>query len=406
MKIAYICADPGIPVFGRKRGRVQVKGCTIHVREMIRSFQRLGACVSLFAACAEGDPPADVEGVAVHRMPEIAAADPAERERFALAANDSLRDALERNGPFDLVYERYSLWSYAGMSYARGTHTPGLLEINAPLIDEQIAHRVLVDRPAAEAVLDRVRNEATALLAVSNEVASYLNGLPGPGAPVVVVPNGVDPERFRPGLPAALPSAPGGFTIGFVGALKPWHGLPRLIDAFALLSRLAPEARLLIVGDGPEAERVARALGEHGVRDRAHCTGAVQPGQVPGYLASMDVAVAPYPMAEQFYFSPLKVYEYMAAGLPVIASRIGQLDGLITHGVNGWLCDADDPLALATAFETLRKQPLLRQQLGRAARDTILRGHTWESAALRALAAARFESSARIRDGVCQGIAT
>jgi glycosyltransferase involved in cell wall biosynthesis len=93
----------------------------------------------------------------------------------------------------------------------------------------------------------------------------------------------------------------------------------------------------------------------------------------------MDVAVAPYPNHADFYFSPLKVYEYMAAGLPVVASEIGQLATLIEHDRTGLLCEPGDPVALADAIERLRQQPQLRAQLGREARETMLREHSWDA---------------------------
>jgi glycosyltransferase involved in cell wall biosynthesis len=99
----------------------------------------------------------------------------------------------------------------------------------------------------------------------------------------------------------------------------------------------------------------------------------------------MDVAAAPYPPLAHFYFSPLKVYEYMAAGLPVVASRIGQLAELVAEGVNGLLCQPGDPAALAAALGRLRAEPELRNRLGRAARATVLRKHTWDAVARRIL---------------------
>ncbi len=106
---------------------------------------------------------------------------------------------------------------------------------------------------------------------------------------------------------------------------------------------------------------------------------------MPGLLASMNAAVAPYPQLTQFYFSPLKVYEYMAAGLPVVASRIGQLAELIQDGVNGLLCPPGDSVALAGALYRLYSKPELSARLGQAARATVLREHTWEAVVQRIL---------------------
>jgi glycosyltransferase involved in cell wall biosynthesis len=305
-----------------------------------------------------------------------------------LASNADLRALLEQDGPFELVYERYSLWSFAAMEYARASETPALLEVNAPLIAEQAEHRTLVDRVGAERAAERVFRAATGLLAVSAEVAAYLEQFPGAQGRIYIIPNGVDPNRFALKLVPSCPGPARTFTVGFVGTLKPWHGLATLVEAFALLHRSAPRLRLLVVGDGPERSRLEADLGARGLRELTLFTGAVDSDQVPGLLASMDVAVAPYPKLANFYFSPLKVYEYMAAGLPIVASRIGQLAELLRHEETGLLCPPGDAPALAAALERLRRDTILRQRLGRAARSSALKKHTWSAVARRILSLA------------------
>jgi glycosyltransferase involved in cell wall biosynthesis len=378
MRVAYICADQGIPVFGRK-------GCSIHVQEVVRALIDLGAEVDLFTPRNEGEPLPGLESVQLHPLPVTAHKNPAAREQAALRANRDLREALERQGPFDLVYERYSLWSHQGMDYAQSKRVPGVLEINAPLIDEQALHRVLVDRPQAEWVAHRAFGNATALIAVSQEVATYLRQYPHAEERVHVVPNGVNPDRFPKDLPPSRPSAPGMFTVGFVGTLKPWHGLETLVAAFDRLHDIDRAVRLLVVGDGPERCRLEENLSVGGLQHAVQFTGSVPPAEVPGLLASMEVAVAPYPNLSDFYFSPLKVYEYMAAGCAIVASRIGQLDGLIEHGVSGLLCSPGDPHELAGALLQLRSEPSLRDRLGQAARAKVRQAHTWDATTRRIL---------------------
>jgi len=372
MRIAYISADLGVPIFGSK-------GCSIHAQEVLAAMLRRGASVDLFSPSAEGVPPAGLEPIHVHTLPRPPKGAPAAREQGALASNSVMRTALENAGDFDFVYERYSLWNYAAMEFARDLGLPGLLEVNAPLIEEQAQYRVLVDRGGAERVAQRVFAAATALLAVSSEVAAWLESFAAARGNVHVVPNGIRPERFPSSLVGSLPAASGVFTVGFVGTLKAWHGLSVLVEAFAMLHRRRPNTRLLIVGDGPEREKVATQLEARGLAEAGVLTGAVEPGAVPGLLASMDVAVAPYPPLTGFYFSPLKVYEYMAAGLAVVASRIGQLKGLIEPEVNGLLVTPGEAGELAHALERLQAEPELRRRLGQAARAKVMTQHTWDA---------------------------
>jgi len=387
MRLAYICMDSGVPVLGRKGG-------SIHVQEVIRGLGRAGVEVDLFATRTEGEIPSGWGEVRLHEIPIVTVGGRSERERAGLAANDHLTAALEYEAPFDLVYERYSLWSYAGMAFARAADVPGLLEVNSPLIEEQVEFRSLIHRDKAEAVAERAFDAASNLIAVSEEVADHLDKFGGARDKVTVIPNGVDPERIRPGLTPAWPGARESFTVGFVGSLKPWHGLPMLVEAFHRFHQEEPKSRLLLVGDGPERAKLNDELVRRGLDKSAHLTGAISPDQVPGWLASMNVAVAPYPPMSHFYFSPLKIFEYMAAGLPVVASRVGQIERVIQHDVNGQLVTPGDSSALVDAFRLLRHDPEMCSRLGQAARQTVLQKHTWDQVVRRILNTARTEGRA------------
>ncbi|WP_414562124.1 MULTISPECIES: glycosyltransferase family 4 protein [unclassified Anabaena] len=374
MRVAYICADPGIPVFGRK-------GCSIHVQEVIRGLQGQGCEVDLFATRLGGDLPADLVNVGVCQLPAIPKQEKALREQAALTINADLIKYLQSFGCFDCVYERYSLWSYSAMESAQAMGIPGILEVNSPLITEQSKHRGLINVHGAEEVANRVFSAATVIIAVSEEVKSYLMNYVDESK-VYVIPNGVNPQRFSI---VANDNLADSFTVGFVGSLKPWHGLSILTEAFARLHQHVPNAQLLIVGDGPERENLEAELVAKKLDAYTQFTGAVNPDAVPQLLTKIDVAVAPYPAQSDFYFSPLKVYEYMAAGLPVVVSNIGQLTNLIDSGVNGILCPPGDAIALANSLEQLWRSPNLRRSLGQAARNTVLTHHTWDAIAQKIL---------------------
>jgi glycosyltransferase involved in cell wall biosynthesis len=378
MRIAYVCADGGVPVFGKK-------GCSVHVQEVVRAMLNLGAEVEIFAAQLGGEWSPGLEKAQVHSLLSASKGSLADRERVALVRNAHLRQMLTERGPFDLVYERYSLWSHGAMEWARDEGVPGVLEVNAPLIEEQAKYRGLVDRRSAEEVARRAFGAATLLVAVSPVVAQYLNEFACAKGRVTVVPNGICPHRFSRSVEPACPHDPCAFTVGFLGTLKPWHGLETLAESFAMLHLHAPYAKLLVVGDGPERKSMVEDLRTRGLSESAIFVGAVEPEEVPRWLAAMDVGVAPYPNQPDFYFSPLKVFEYMAAGLPVVASRIGSLEDIVQDGVHGHLCDPDEPQDFVRAMEGLIYDEAKRSRMGRAAREDVFENHTWEGNVRRVL---------------------
>jgi glycosyltransferase involved in cell wall biosynthesis len=200
-----------------------------------------------------------------------------------------------------------------------------------------------------------------------------------------VVPNGVDPSEFAPLPPRDVIRAELGFSdaflVGFAGSLKPWHGVDVLIRAFGAVANRDPAARLLVVGTGPAAAELRAAVAEKGLGNRVTFTGVVPHEEVPKLLRAMDVAVAPFLPMEDFYFSPIKLFEYMASGVYVVASRIGQIVEVIEDGADGLLClpgDADD---LAEQIDRARRSPALRSELGVRARAKVLDRYTWRHAA-------------------------
>ena len=264
------------------------------------------------------------------------------------------------------------------MEYARDHGIAGILEVNAPLIEEQLTHRTLLNPALAESTARRTFRAARSLLAVSKEVATYLEGYPQALGRIQVVSNGVDTRRFRPDVKASC-AVDDSFTVGFAGSMRPWHGLEVLVEAFAQLHEKDCRSRLLIVGDGAARRDLESGLAGRGLLHSVRFTGAVSPAEVPALLVSMDVAVAPYPKLPTFYFSPLKVFEYMAAGRAIVAARAGALAELIEDGVNGLLFPAGDSAGLAERLSSLREAPMLRQRLGAAARADACQRHTWDS---------------------------
>jgi glycosyltransferase involved in cell wall biosynthesis len=379
MRIAYVCTDPGIPVFG-------TKGASIHVQEILRAFLRRGARVTLMSPRLHEPVPEDLQAVTCRSLPRPpTGATPAARADWALDTNDRVAALLAGTDPFDLVYERHALYAHGAMEAAAARGIPSVLELNAPLIDEQDRHRRLERRDAAIDSARRAFAAAGHVAAVSHGAAAYALDHGAAAHRVSVVPNGVNPARFP-----TTDGPAGPFTVGFLGTLKPWHDTATLIAAFALLrAKYAPDARLLVVGDGPDRGHITARLEALGLSDAAHLTGAVPAADVAHWLGRMHVAVAPYSAAQPFYFSPLKIYEYMAAGLPVLASRVGDLPQVLDGGRLGRLVEPDDPEALAQELAHLAWDAPLRDALGGTARAHVVEHRTWDAVADRVIAAAQ-----------------
>lgn len=391
--IAYVCADRGVPVGG-------TKGASAHVDELTRALVARGAEVRILAArTAE-----DVEHVAapvldignerqVRRLRQSLMAEAGDEraqaaaaEAHALMVNQFIArrlESLHRSWRIDAIYERYSLWSFAAANFARGADLPFLLEVNAPLREEQRRYRILANPEAAKSLERFLLSSADHVLVPAAELRPHVVAHGAGARRVVVVPNAADPERYPPRQVGERTDD--SFVIGFLGTLKPWHGIDHLLRAFRTLHRRDARYRLLIVGDGPLRETCEQRLSDDGLRHAATLTGEVAHAEVPAWLARMDVAVAPYPRLDGFYFSPLKVFEYMAAGVPIVASEIGQIGSLLHHGRNALLHPAGRIRDMVACIETLRADLRLRTRLAANARRLVERHYTWDHNAERVL---------------------
>jgi glycosyltransferase involved in cell wall biosynthesis len=195
---------------------------------------------------------------------------------------------------------------------------------------------------------------------------------------------GADTDAFHPGALGPVPFSrkSGEIVSVFSGAFRAWHGAVHLVEAIRRLrARGRTDITAVLVGDGPELPHVREAAA---AVDGITLTGAVPHAQMPAILAAADIGVAPFDvaahqtLAHEFHWSPLKVFEYMASGLPVVAPRIERLSAIVEDGREGIFYDAANPDGLAAALERL-SAPDLRRALGTAARERAVRQFSWES---------------------------
>lgn len=306
MNVLYVCADRGIPVLGNK-------GASVHVRSITTAIQRLGHDVTLLARRWEKDNPPPP----LHRLEQL----PKDPVR-AMAKIEELLDVEEPA----VVIERYSLQSGLARAVTRRRGVPLTLEVNAPLAYEATRYRGL-DDPLAEQREHEALRSADRIQVVSSALARYVRSV-APEVPLDWIPNGADTRALQDAEPAAMAGLEGRTIVGFVGSLKPWHGVDQLLDAFATVHPRHPDAALVIVGAGGEEATLRERASRPDLRGHVVWAGQVPHSRVPSILASFDIAVAPYLPAEPFYFDPLKIVEYLAAGKPVIYPELGDLPAL------------------------------------------------------------------------------
>jgi glycosyltransferase involved in cell wall biosynthesis len=415
VKILYICPDLGIPVLGRK-------GASVHVRELVAAFGRAGHSVVVATPQLNKSPweePAEIEASLMHMPPgpeAVAAVLALKTFNETLGLENSLPGELRRilhdqewgmrlkrrfeNHRPDFIYERASLYATAGAFLARELERPLILELNSPLAVEQTTYRATGLGELAAQAERWTLARADAVLAVSELLRDYAISLGADSDRVHVVPNGVDTERFHPGESDPETRKRWGLgdgpVLGFVGGLRPWHGVKVLP---AVLERLAPShpgLKLAIVGDGPLRGDLERDVRERGLADNAVFTGSLPHEEIAPLIRRFDVALAPYPRPDHdFYFSPLKLFEYMACGVPVVAAGLGQIEEVVRDGDTGLLYPPDELNALLEACERLLSDPDLRLRISSAAAKEIHNHYTWDHNAERASNLARSLISAR-----------
>jgi glycosyltransferase involved in cell wall biosynthesis len=391
MKIAYLCSDIDIPVYGHE-------GCSVHIREFVNALAACGHEVFIIcASVGKHDPkalsarvyPLEPEGLHASAW-RVLGNEPVvqdhhlQRDLRCVLANDWLLDRgseiLARERP-DFLYERYSLFGWGGLELARRFKIPLVMELNAPLCREQDGYEQFTLTRTAAAMEAEILRAADAIIVVSEWLKNWTLSRGVTETKVHIVPNGVANHLLRDNLSGEQVRARYGLdgtrVIGFIGSFHWWHDVDGLLKAFSQLYSGDRNLRLLLVGDGENRKMLEKAVDELGLSLAVIFVGKVSHEEISEYLACMDVAVVPYKSLKDFYFSPLKLFECMAVGCPTVAAAIGQISEVIEHRQSGWLYSPGDNNSLAEGIKTLLENPILAAALGRAARDKVLREFTW-----------------------------
>ena len=287
----------------------------------------------------------------------------------------------------DFIYERHALFNFAGGIAAKRLGIPLILEVNSPLALEEAREGGLMARGLARWAETRITNAATHVLVVSGPLGDILVGQGTDRSRLVLMPNGVDPSKFRP-MPAdpalqARYGIAGKKILGFLGWFRPWHGLDLLIRAFHRAGLHSRDCAILLVGDGParaDLETLTRSLD---LEQHVRFTGSVRHEDVPAHLALIDVAMQP---AANEYCCPMKILEYFALGKPVVAPDQANIAELVREGEDALLFRAGDEADLAAKLSTLFDDPARLAAMSSAAAAAIeARGYLWSRNAQRVI---------------------
>ena len=294
----------------------------------------------------------------------------------------------------DFIYQRYARFSWAGVVASLRAKRPLFLEYNGSEVWvgrhwDRVGSLDLLER------YERLNLDAAARIFVVSDVERRNLEARGVRAEKIVVnPNGVDVERFRPGAGGADARRELGITdtdvvAGFVGTFGPWHGVEKFAEAIKEIPSEV-RARFLLVGKGSLHAQVEKQLQAETRAGRVIFTGAVAHERVPALLDACDILVAPHvPLADgsEFFGSPTKIFEYMAMGKGIVASRLGQIGEVLSDDETALLVEPGNVEQLRDALRRMIESRELRERLGTRAREVAVQNHTWVHNARRVLEA-------------------
>jgi len=380
-RIAYLRSTPGVGT--------QAGGAATHINGLVNAAVELGAEIRVIS----NDKIAGLD----HAKLTLIDPEPLGSTRAAFDLRNNLifsAGAMREieHEPVDLIYQRYARFSWAGVAASLRTGVPLFLEYNG----SEVWMGKHWDRGNMLPLLARFEklnlSAAARIFVVADVERRNLLRAGVPDEKIVVNPNGVDTEKFRPGVGGdavrrELGLAEDETLAGFVGTFGPWHGVLALAQAISLLPS-GSRVRFLLVGAGRLREEVERIVRVAGKEQQVIFSGHVEHERVPALLDACDMLLSPHVPLEdgsEFFGSPTKLFEYMSMGKGIVASRLGQIGEVLVDEKTALLTEPGDARQLADAILRLSGSPELRERLGSAARRTAIARHTWKHNARRVL---------------------
>lgn len=380
LRVAYLSGSPRIAT----RDDAGVSGPRAHILGLIEAWRRQGHTVDAYVLGDRVPRSLSAEGVQRSRLSGGLRRVAVDAVRLGMRRSVAARARRELPGSYDVVYERFALFQELGRSF-RESGAAWVVESNAVVSQEaRQEHNALALQAVAARLERRTYRQADLVVCVSTTLRDMLVAQLGvPADKIMVLPNGVDTERFQSdGLPAGEVSRHNELVVGFVGFVVERQGLDELIRAVAMLRRqaVAVAVRVVIVGSGPALADLTQLAASEGVGEAVEFRGQLSWSEVPAVIATFSVGysgqrgVSGMPM----YHSPLKIYEYLASGRPVVAADHEDARRVLVDEGAGWTFPPGDVAKLAEVLSQVAG--LERDELstmGVRARKVVQEQHSW-----------------------------
>ena len=353
---------------------------SIHIGAVVAALQALGHDVQVVGPASIGHQP--TSGPSRSWLVRIKNAVPRSVFELLQVAYNAvawmrLSRAVRVSKP-DLIYERYALFSFAGVLFARWRGIPLILEVNTPYAQAWAKYFGLHLQRLGRWIERRTLLAADHIVTVTHVQRGLLETMGVPGSRITVSHNAIDPDWFSsekhldPALRARLGLA--GVVVGFVGTMNRWQGIPSFQGVIRSVLEQCPDVSFLFVGDGEFRPALEAFCRDNGHADRVVFAGRQPHAQVPRFVAAMDIAVL---LNSNSYGSPMKIFEYWAMGKAVVAPSVQPVLEVLQEGRTGLLIEPGNVEQMAARIVQLARDAGLRQRLGRAGRDYVVANHTW-----------------------------
>lgn len=284
---------------------------------------------------------------------------------------------LDDHNP-DFIYERYALYSFAGVIAAKRKRIPLILEVNTPYAHAWSKYYKIYFPWLARRIEKLILNEARHIITVTEVQKEFLGTQYTDAGKITVSQNAISQNEFNPDVPPILIDwkVEEPIVVGFVGTMNRWQGVPMLSQVILKILSTFPNVVFLLVGDGEFRRRLQDELNILEFDQRVVFTGKVAHKDVPSYVSAMDITILP---DSNTYGSPMKIFEYMASRKAVIAPDVPPVREIMTHEETGLIIRRGNADDLIEAIERLVSDEEIRNLLSENGYNYVINNHTWEA---------------------------